>query len=213
MRENIHCLMLGLFGESLPLYGGTRSELTGAGLSDWDGYALRLTDKFSYRNTYYHQEPRLDIARPGAEWLNSLDFLISSDVFEHVPVPAQSAFDGAAAILRDNGLLVLTVPFHEAETIEHYPDMKDFAVHEIGGEWVMVNKAENGHLTVHRDLIFHGGPGTTLEMRMFGLNDIRGHLEAAGFTDIVVHGNDVPQWGIFHGHQFGVPITARLRRG
>ena len=210
MRGIIHCLLEGVLGRSRVLEGLRRHKLIGVGLSDWDGYAARLAKTFEYTNTYYHQAPRLDITAPGDERLGLYDFLISSDVFEHVPAPASRAFDGAFKMLRPGGLLVLTVPFGwDEETVEHYPDMASFAVADVGGHYVLVTRDHEGRFALRTDPVFHGGPGTTLEMRVFSRGGMLADLAAAGFTDIRVLDENVPEWGIFQPHAYGVPVMAR----
>ncbi|MGH9903496.1 MAG: hypothetical protein ACRD68_16940, partial [Pyrinomonadaceae bacterium] len=74
-----------LFGESLALTDfPERRDISGIGMSDWDGYAAPLALKLGYQNTYYHQEPKLDITSIEPALESTLDFIISSDVFEHV---------------------------------------------------------------------------------------------------------------------------------
>ena len=131
-------------------------------------------------------------------------------MFEHVRPPVQTPFDHSYEILKPGGLLILTVPsFEGVGTVEHYPELGVNSVFEFDGEWVMLNKSQAGFFTLHRDLVFHGGPGTTLEMRRFGLADLMRNLERAGFTDVVLHDEQVPQWGVFPPHRQGLPITAR----
>ena len=211
MRGIVHWLLGGLLGRSPGLAGlSPRPKISGVGLSDWEGYAAPLARTFGYTNTFYHQEPRLDICAPGPDHLGRYDFLISSDVFEHVPPPVSLAFENAFALLRPNGLLVLTVPFADnAETIEHYPDLRSFAVVEVGGDWVVVARSADGRFALHADPVFHGGPGSTLEMRLFSRDGVLAELAAAGFVDIEVHGGSVPEWGVFPPHHHGLPITAR----
>ncbi len=210
MRSMIHYLLDGLLGRSPGLAGLKRRRTTGVGLSDWEGYAAPLSRAFAYTNTFYHQAPRLDICAPGKEHLGKYDFLMSSDVFEHVPPPASRAFDNAFALLRAGGLLVLTVPFADnPDTIEHYPDLRSFAVVELDGEWVVVARSADGSLALHTNPVFHGGPGSTLELRLFSRAGVIADLAAAGFVDIEVHGGAVPEWGVFPPHHHGLPITAR----
>ena len=113
-RAIIRVLSLGLFGQNLllPDFPVSR-EVSGLGMSDWDGYAVRLAEKFRYTNTYFHQEPRLDISGPQlAECLlQSSDFIISSEVFEHVVPPVRRAFENTFKMLKPGGILVLTVPY------------------------------------------------------------------------------------------------------
>ena len=46
----------------------------------------KLAEKFDYRKTFYYQEPRLDIsdAKLARNLIDSSDFIIFSDVFEHL---------------------------------------------------------------------------------------------------------------------------------
>ncbi len=48
-----------------------------------------LAEKFDYRKTFYYQEPRLDIsdAKLARNLIDSSDFIIFSDVFEHLVPP------------------------------------------------------------------------------------------------------------------------------
>lgn len=210
MRSMIHCLLWGLGGEERVLARIDRKSLTGVGLSDWEGYSEPLRKAFDYTNTFYHQEPRLDICAPGAEWLGRFDFMMSSDVFEHVPPPASKAFDGAYAVLKPGGLLVLTVPFGDnPDTIEHYPDLNDFAVLQHRDEYLLVNRDAEGRFSLRSDLVFHGGPGSTLEMRVFSRDGVVAALRSAGFEDVQVHEQPAPEWGVFPPHRHGLPITAR----
>src|SRR5208337_5051049 len=79
-------------------------------LSDWGGYAAPLALKYRYRNTFFHSEPKLDITNPPDSMRGSLDFLISSDVFEHVLPPVSKAFAGAFDVLKPGGHLILSAP-------------------------------------------------------------------------------------------------------
>ena len=211
MRGVIHHLSLGLFGASVPIgQFPHRPDLTGLGLSDWLGYAPRLAAKMGYINTFYHQEPFLDIAAPVPGRFPPADFLISTDVFEHVPPPVERAFAGCAAQLKSGGLLVLTVPFTDVpETVEHFPDLHQFSIVKLGEGYVLVNRDRAGVLSVQEGLKFHGGPGDTLEMRIFSRADTIAALERNGFQEIVVHEGAYPQWGILPPHHHGLPITAK----
>lgn len=210
LRSVIHLLSLALLGESAPLPDWpTRRDLRGGGLSDWEGYAGLLAEKLDYANTFFHTEPFLDICDPAPAYRGQWDFLISSDVFEHVPPPAQRAFDGAHAVLRPGGRLILTVPFlNEPQTREHYPSLCDFAVLPHKGRWLLVNKTAEGRFEVFDDLVFHGGPGQTLEMRIFCRDAILRGLEAAGFRDVRVLEEDHPEFGVLLGPPFSRPILA-----
>lgn len=213
MRAVVHLLSQGLFGESLALPDfPRRKDLRGVGLSDWDEYARRLADRLDYTNTYYHQEPRLDITRiePGAE--HSCDFIISTDVFEHVEPPVSLAFDGARRLLKPGGLLVLTVPFitETEQTLEHFPELHDWQlVQRDDGEYVVRNRRRDGTAEEFPIPVFHGGPGTTLEMRVFSRVSLLRCLSAAGFSDVRVADEPVPEFGIHWQVNWSLPIVAR----
>lgn len=163
--------------------------ITGLGMSDADTYATLLTQKFSYTNTYYHCEPLLDVMKPATKWLGVNDFVITSDVYEHVPPPIQTAFDNLFALLKPGGVVIFSVPFSlEADTREHYPNLHDFTIRqEANGDYVLDNVTKDGVKETFTDLVFHGGPGSTLELRLFSQAALQRHFAAAGFTDLRIH--------------------------
>ncbi len=210
-RSIVHLLSTALFGESMPLSDfPVDQSIVGVGLSDAPVYAGPLPAKLDYLNTYYHTDPYLDITAPPPELDGALDFMISSDVFEHVPHPVSRAFEGAYRTLKPGGHLVFTVPFgNQAETREHFPDLYDFEIYDFKGRKVLVNRDRAGDYTVHDDLVFHGGDGTTLEMRVFCRTDLERHLSDAGFDKVVVFDQPVAEYGIFHRVDWSLPILAR----
>jgi SAM-dependent methyltransferase len=212
-RGIVFLLSLAIYGRpiSLPAFRVDK-DIVGAGLSDWSGYADRLAEKFSYRTTFFHTQPRLDIAAPPAELHGSLHFLIASDVFEHVPPPVSRAFEGAFALLRPGGHLIFSVPYNggDAPTIEHYPEMQDFTVASIGDRHCVVVLQRDGSMTLDVNPVFHGGPGQTLEMRVFGERDLLMLLRRAGFVDVRVLSQPAPEFGIhFFDGNWSLPISAR----
>lgn len=209
-------LSLGLFGKVLPLPAfPARRDLVGRGVSDWHGFACRLPQAFSYTATYLDRDPRMDITRPPEDCAGALDFVIATDVFEHVAPPVQAAFDGAARILKPGGLLVFSVPFSIkiARTEEHFPDLHEFRIVDDGtGVRRLHNRRRDGREEVHQRLKFHGGEGFTLEMRKFAFDDLLAHFDRAGF-DVTLHGEDAPEWGIVWTQGWSVPMLARRRAG
>lgn len=211
LRAVIRALLYGLFGEEhcladLPL----RKDIYGLGLSDYVGYSHWLAKKFSYTNTFFHQEPKLDIVAPRRHWWGNQDFLIASDVFEHVEPPVERAFRGAFQLLKPGGILVLTVPFTEAEkTVEHFPELYSWQLVEEGGKRILINHTRDGRWQRFEDLVFHGGDGATLEFRLFCIADLLSHLQHAGFVEVRVLRDDVPAYGILRQTRFSVPILAR----
>lgn len=212
MRSIVHALSLELFGRSTALPDfPDRPDLVGVGMSDWPGYADPLAAKVSYENTFLHQPPRLDILDPPAERLGTLDFLISTDVFEHVLPPVQPAFDNARRLLKPTGVFVFSVPYNlEGSTTEHFPDLHDFQVEEVAaGEYVLRNTTRSGESQEFRDLVFHGGPGSTLEMRVFSLPDLLQHLDRAGFRSPTIHGANHEECGMIHAHGWSLTMSVR----
>ena len=209
-RAIVRCLSLVLFRRALALPDMPADRLiTGIGLSDWDGYAAGLARLFSYRNTFFHAPPRLDITAPPVEMRNSLDFLISSEVFEHIPPPVEGAFAGAFDLLKPGGALILSVPYSKLpQTIEHFPDLHRFEVVRRGERHVLVNHRRDGRREEFDDLVFHGGPGAVLEMRVFCEQDLIARLQQAGFRRITIHGEDDPSFGVINREDWSLPVTA-----
>ena len=50
---------------------------------------------------------------------------------------------------------------------EHFPDLYDYSIAQLKNDWVLVNRTRDGRLETFDKLVFHGGPGSTLEMRVF----------------------------------------------
>jgi SAM-dependent methyltransferase len=187
-----------------------RKDLVGIGLSDSDTYAFPLAEKFDYTNTYYHCEPLLDITNPPADMAGRFDFLISSDVFEHVVPPVSRAFVNARRLLKPGGVFIFTVPFrNNGETVEHFPELFDFQVEETNGRWTLHNRTADGRSQTFSDLVFHGGPGETLEMRMFTLDGLKREFAQAGFRDVRFVPEPCLQHGIVWPVPWSVPIVAR----
>lgn len=211
LRAMIRLLSLGLFGRALAINDfPPRPDVVGWGLSDWHGYGKRLAARLAYRNTFFHREPRVDIVVPPREALGTLDFLIASDVFEHVPPPVSRAFDGAHALLKPGGLLVFSVPFSIKidATEEHFPDLHEYTLMDEAGRQWLRNRTRDGREQVFDQLKFHGGDGATLEMRKFELEALKSDLQRAGFTT-ALHGEDAPEWGVVWTQGWSVPMLAR----
>ena len=210
-RSIVHLLSLALFDRSMPLVEFPRDRsIVGLGMSDWDGYATLLSKKFSYRNTYFHTTPYLDISQPVDDRASTCDFLISTEVFEHVAPPVSRAFRHAFDLLKPGGHLVLTVPFSNApETTEHFPALHDYRIVQFDDDYVLVNRTADGRYALHENLRFHGGPGATLEMRVFCRADLIRQLSEAGFDAVQVMDGDAPEWGILHKVPWSLPILAQ----
>jgi SAM-dependent methyltransferase len=215
-RAIIRALSLELFGENLTLpHFPVRREIRGLGMTDWEGYADRLKDKFSYTNTYYHQDPKLDVSDDELpeSLLHSSDFVISSEIFEHVVPPVQQAFENTLKLIRPGGVFVLTVPYGtQAETIEHFPDLHDFKIVSDNDTMWLENVTRSGDVQLFNNLVFHGGPGSTLEMRVFAETALLHHLTDAGFEAVTVHRTPDLSHGIWWPEPWSLPLSARRPR-
>jgi SAM-dependent methyltransferase len=196
-RSIIHALSMELFGESLAIQDfADRQDLVGVGMSDWDGYAKRLAKKLNYANTYYHKEPLLDITNVDPSQSGLYDFIIATEVFEHISQPISRAFENVYRLLKPGGIFIFSVPYVEGKTREHFPELWKYTVREERGSWVLSNETTNGQFQRYDTLTFHGGPGTTLEMRLFGRTSLTRDFIDAGFTEIRVHDEEVNNFGI-----------------
>ncbi|MDT7834483.1 class I SAM-dependent methyltransferase [Aquabacterium sp. OR-4] len=185
-------------------------SLVGIGMSDATIYADQLSRVYSYRNTFYHQAPRLDVTDVSDWPENGLDFIITSDVLEHISAPVETAFHNMHRLLKSGGLLVLSVPYKiDGDTQEHFPNLHKWSISSEGGVRTLVNECKDGTTERFTDLCFHGGDGATLEMRVFGLPHIISLLETSGFNNIKVHQEDIPEFGVIHAAKDSLVITAR----
>jgi SAM-dependent methyltransferase len=215
VRSIVHLLTSELFGRSMALQEvPTIKQVRGLGMTDWWGYDGILSDRFSYTNTFFDREPRLDITKPGPEHTGQYDFLISSEVFEHVDPPVEVAFENVTRLLKPNGFFILTVPYvlDPKVTDEHYPGLNAYKIVQIDDEFVLVNRKKDGSLETFRDLQFHGGPGNTLELRLFAEQDLKRKLLAAGFREVNVMKESYSPFGVQLHQPWSLPIIARKER-
>lgn len=199
-----------VLGRPLPLPDvPVRKHIAGVGLSDADAYARPLAEKFAYENTFYHTEPRLDIAAIDAARAGRYDFVIASDVFEHVVPPVARAFANARRLLKPAGKFIFTVPFTlERDTREHYPDLHDWSLAEHEGAWTLTNRTQDGREQTYTDLVFHGGPGSTLEMRLFSREALEREFREAGFARVRIAAEPYLPFGIHWPEPWSVPMVA-----
>ena len=211
VRSIVHLLSMALYSRTMALTEfPVDRAIVGLGLSEEHAYADMLAERFSYTNTFYHREPRFDICGPLGKRSASSDFLIATEVFEHIAPPLDVAFRNAFEVLKPGGTLIFTVPYsNEEQTVEHFPDLHEVQVVEFSDERILINRSTAGSYTLHRNLVFHGGLASTLELRLFCRRDIEERLAAAGFVNVEIFDQDVPQWGILHKHPWSLPFVAK----
>ncbi len=212
MRALIYLLSLELFGAARFLRDFPQNkQVRGFGLSDALLYATPLAEKVDYTNTFYDRQPYLDITQEHPDQYGTYDFILSSDVFEHVAPPIDRALEEAFRLLKPNGFLCITVPSTHVtdETVEYYPDLHQYSIVELGGEHVLINRKKDKTLEIRENLEFHGGIGMTLVMRLFAISDLERRLRAAGFAEVFVQSDPVAQYGIYFPGPWSLPLVAR----
>jgi SAM-dependent methyltransferase len=209
-RAMVHLLTSELLGHGVALADlPSRVDLCGIGLSDAEAYALPLARKFAYTNTYFHAEPMLDIANVAPEKCACYDFIIASDVFEHIAPPVARAFSNARRLLKRGGVFIFSVPFSlEADTVEHFPELHDYRLIESPEGWRLENRTIDGRCQTFTNLVFHGGSGTTLEMRLFSRAALEREFAAAGFARMRVADEAFLAHGIVWPEPWSVPMVA-----
>ncbi len=211
-RALLRALSLELFGVVLKLDDFPRiKSLRGLGTSDPGQYADKLADKFDYRNTFYHREPRFDLVNPPPHELGRYDFIVSSEVLEHVLPPVERAFEAILSLLKPTGVLVMTVPYSlEASMAEHYPQAFEFGYVQLGERVALVNRTKSGEVQVFDNPVFHiSWGGAALEMREFNETELRRMISQSGFSEILPYAEDDRQWGVVHSEKWSLPIVAR----
>jgi SAM-dependent methyltransferase len=211
IRALIHLLSMELFGQSIPLteFPKIRS-IRGLGMTDQQGYAEILAEKFDYTNTYYDREPRFDFTEFHPQLAGTYDFILSADVLEHIAPPVERALAEVCQLLRPRGFFGITVYCNPADVMrEHYPELHDYSVVPLGDSTLLINRRRDGTLEIHENLTFHGGSGSTLEMREFGITELKAKLLAAGFLDVHLFKGNVPESGILFDHDVSQPMIAR----
>lgn len=213
MRAIIYVLSIELFGKSiiLPEFPNDKN-IVGIGMSDWIEYANRLSSAFSYTNTFYHQEPKLDITSIPKNLHNSYDFIISSDVFEHVLSPVSIAFENAYKLLKKQGILIFTVPYTKEgkNTKEHFGILNNFEILQQEDKYILKDIDKSGNLKTYNNLVFHGGPGSTLEMRVFSEKSLMNELKKANFSYVKIYNEAFLPYGIYWDKiNWSLPIAVR----
>ena len=175
-------------------------KLSVIGMSDPKPLAdyLSTFDSIDYTNTFFDEEPRLDLLNLNPLQVGGSDVVICSDVLEHVPYPPLASVENLHKLLKPQGKLILTVPwFKNIEYVEHYPWLVSYRVERVNQNGMVVTGLDKAGLeVVIPNPVFHGGPGATLEMRLFTLVELRRLLKVAGFNRIQVLKRDALQFGI-----------------
>jgi hypothetical protein len=210
LRALLRTLSIELFNAALALPDFPKvKSIRGLGMSDNGKCASLLSEKFDYRNTFYHQEPRFDAAQPATAERGLYDFVLASDIFEHVAPPVEQSFRNVIGLLKPNGFLAMSVPYSIEDTArEHFGGLHDHSVVKAGEHLALVNRSRDGEWQVFDDIILHGGQGATLELRVFSEADLRRLLAAVGCGMVNFIAEDYPPFGITHQKNYSLPVVA-----
>jgi hypothetical protein len=96
----------------------------------------------------------------------------------------------------------------EGETLEHYPDLYDFHIEKKGDAYLLHNVTADKREETFENLGFHGGPGSTLVMRVFTLPSLLKSLRLAGFERIEILDKPHLPHGIYHPEGHSLPLLA-----
>jgi hypothetical protein len=209
-RSIVLALSRALFGMDLTLCDfPTLESVRGIGISDSAIYSGRLKSHFSYTNTFFDREPLFDLTWPEASESGKYDFAICADVLEHVPQPLDPVLRTLAGLLKPSGFLILTAPYTlDESTVENFTGLHETGLVEIDGKLVLVNRSVDGQYQVFDQLVFHGGQGSTLEMRVFAETDLRARLMAAGLSNVRFDATGNREFGVIYSGPFSLPIIA-----
>jgi len=156
-------------------------SIRGLGTSDDIKIAKQLVNKFDYVNTYYHKGPKLDLTDVDPQWRECAQFVICSDVLEHVPPPTHFAIEGLYSVVASGGAAIISIPYTTADTtIEFYPKLER---DEVQGNQVIWHDS-NGVQHFDDNPEFHGGAGQTLAFRVWSLAKFEEALLRAGFSSV-----------------------------
>lgn len=198
-RWIVEALSMELFGRSLLLKDfPKRKDIRGLGMSDPDPLPDTLEARFDYINTAFEHPPKFDIMDPEQSDvpMAEYDFIISSEVFEHVRPPIQTAFNNLARLLKPGGSVIFSAPWGwPGETVEFFPNLHDWDIVNLQSGRVLVNRTSDGRLETFDNLRFHGGAGLTLVMRDFSTRGLAANCEAAGLTMTIADETDL-RYGI-----------------
>ena len=95
--------------------------------------------------------------------------------------------------------------------MERFPNLAEYALAELDGRPLLVNRTIEGRWEVHEKLTFHRSfrdVDDALELRLFSRDGLLRELKAAGFGDIEFCPQSAIEWGILH-PPWSLPLVAR----
>ncbi len=209
VRGQIALLSLTLYDRIMPILEFPRSGKSIMSMSEFANVEQRLSLRENFINTWLHQEPFLDIVAK-VEEPEVHDIILSGEVFEHVKRPVETTFHNLAQLPVPGGVLVLSIPYANMEgTIEHFPPISSFQIDTVDGRRILRGTTATGEAFTAKNLVFHGGRGDVLPMRLFGKAHIERMLANHGFVDVRFLEEKLPEWGIIRNDLDSFPLVAR----
>ena len=86
--------------------------------------------------------------------------------------------------------------------------MLEYNLSHKKGRYFLENRTKEGAVEFFEDLIFHGGPGSTLEMRVFSEKSLTEEFIKAGFSFFEIISEDYLPYGIIFQGNWSLPILA-----
>ncbi|MGA2624616.1 MAG: class I SAM-dependent methyltransferase [Bacteroidota bacterium] len=159
-------------------------------------YPMMLKDKFDYYNTEFNPDSDL-VNKPFTRFADfqklaypdeQFDFVIATDVFEHIRED-EKAFREIFRVLKRDGTFIMTVPYN------HEWERTLIRVQTKGDADIFVLPPE-----------YHGGGGQTLAYRTYGrdlLDRLHGHGFSVGYLDLEVGKHQITRQPVFIGVKAG----------
>lgn len=193
-----HCVSIGVGKVGVPLHNLDPDwSLRGLGIGDSVDLASSLSTKFNYTNTHLNDFPKLDLTAIAEELNGYFDFVVCSEILEHVLPPVDLALQNLFRLLKPGGFTVISVPLlrvtnrvyvsnngdldfaASVNTIEYYPDLTSCKM--IRGEFHW--ETNQGKFIDHNPEL-HGGGDDVIAFRLWSLMDLQARLKLLGFIDV-----------------------------
>jgi hypothetical protein len=212
MRSIVRLLSLELFGEALLLPDfPIEKRFNGIGFGDWSTLSTVLEKTFNYQNIVVDYELGVFYDSFDSSICRTLDFIIASDVFEFIPSleGVNAAFALCHRLLKNDGIMVFTVPFKPSGlTEEYYPDLYKYESIYDNGKWTLKNITRNGEMQIFEKPEFLNPDGTGLVKRLFSENCIIDGFINNGFGTATTRGETDLTFGIYWRNKWSLPIIA-----
>ncbi len=203
-RWIVHQISTKLFGRSLSLQQfPVAKEFRGIGFSDNPLYADVLAAAVDFVNTRYDAEPFFDITDPSCGETESLDFIIASEVFEHIH--RQSSPLLKSFWLDTNGFVAFSMSWEPEEIQESISQMFTTGPSEPARIHPHQQDARRSTRDI-RPTVFPWRSGADLRNAVFSRRHWSG-FPCRGFRCIDFATAPVQEFGIIFPHPWSLPCV------